>query len=479
MVAPLEPGCIVAGRYHVDRVIGEGGMGIVYAVRHVHTDEALAMKVLHAHVLRDETAVERFRREARAPARIASDHVARVTDADTAPELGDAPFYVMELLQGTDLERLVAKRGPLPPPFAVELLRQAARALDKAHAIGIVHRDLKPENLFLTQREDGTPLIKLLDFGIARITDTAPSSKKTQAGNIFGTPAYMAPEQALGDVDRIGPATDVWALGLVAFKLLTGQDYWDGGNTPAVQMLAVILTAPLVAPSARAPASSGIVALGPLFDRWFERCVARVASDRFPSAGEAVAALAEALAVPLSPSVPPPPLRSSAPPSLTPLPVSPVSPSAAPRSLRTVSASAFASPAPMDSPARPSVLTRPVWVVGLSALGVLLLAVLLVSGLALRAPRGSASAVAPLPNASGDIAPPQASVVLPAPSAPPTIEATADPPPPSVEPTVAAAPRTMTRDQQQRMGVLERLCGQGTFTPSECRAKKLAILRER
>jgi serine/threonine-protein kinase len=125
-------------------------MGVVYRVRHVHTGEALALKGLHGQVLRDASAVERFRREARVPARIGSEHVARVTDADTAPELGDAPFYVMELLEGTDLERLVNDRGPLPQPFAVELLRQAARALDKAHAMGIVHRDLKPENLFLT-----------------------------------------------------------------------------------------------------------------------------------------------------------------------------------------------------------------------------------------------------------------------------------------------------------------------------------------
>jgi serine/threonine-protein kinase len=119
-------------------------MGSVYLVKHVNTDESLALKLLHAHVLRDAQAVERFRREARAPARVNSEHVARVTDADTAPDLDNAPFYVMEYLRGRDLDRMLADQGPLSPPVVVEYLRQAARALDKAHALGIVHRDLKP-----------------------------------------------------------------------------------------------------------------------------------------------------------------------------------------------------------------------------------------------------------------------------------------------------------------------------------------------
>src|SRR3989337_1535438 len=124
-------------------------MGAVYAVQHVHTDESLALKVLHPQVLRDASAVERFRREARAPARITSEHVARVTDADTAADLDGAPFYVMEFLRGRDLERILHEDGPIPPPLVVEYLRQAARALDKAHAIGIVHRDPSPGPLFL------------------------------------------------------------------------------------------------------------------------------------------------------------------------------------------------------------------------------------------------------------------------------------------------------------------------------------------
>ena len=141
-------------------------MGAVYLVRHVNTDERLALKVLHATVLANAMAVERFRREARAPAQIDSDHVVRVTDADTAPELNGAPFLVMEFLKGQDLEHEV-EHGALPPDRVILYLKQTARALDKAHSLGIVHRDLKPENLFLAQRDDGTPCIKILDFGIA------------------------------------------------------------------------------------------------------------------------------------------------------------------------------------------------------------------------------------------------------------------------------------------------------------------------
>ncbi|MGH7328641.1 MAG: serine/threonine-protein kinase, partial [Polyangiaceae bacterium] len=283
----------MAGRYRIENQIGEGGMGAVYLVRHVRTDEMLALKLLHADVLKDATAVERFRREARAPAKIASEHVARVTDADTAPEMGDAPFYVMEFLRGRDLDRVVAEEGPLPVTLGCEYLRQTARALDKAHQLGIIHRDLKPENLFLTHRDDGSPCIKLLDFGIARLGDTgAVNPLKTQAGYIFGTPAYMSPEQALGDIALICPATDVWALGLVAFKLMVGKDFW--GEHPTARLCAMILSGPIPTPTQNGSQ------LGPAFDAWFAKCVARPVDERFRNAGEAIARLAESLGVRLS-----------------------------------------------------------------------------------------------------------------------------------------------------------------------------------
>jgi serine/threonine-protein kinase len=289
----ISPGLVIAGRYRVVQQLGEGGIGSVHLVQHVHTDERLALKVLHSTVLADPTAIERFRTEARVAARIESDHVVRVTDADVAPELSGAPFLVMEFLRGQDLSNEVYARGALHPKEVVVYLRQTARALDKAHAIGIIHRDLKPENIFLTVREDGTPHIKLLDFGIAKITGGAAAEignrSKTKTGTVFGTPLYMAPEQARGQAHLLGPTTDVWALGLIAVKLLLGIDYWTAETMP--ELVVQIVVDPIPAPSQRGSK------FGPAFDAWFFRCCNRDPSQRFRSAGEAVSALAQALGI--------------------------------------------------------------------------------------------------------------------------------------------------------------------------------------
>lgn len=289
----IKPGSIIAERYRVVRQLGRGGMGSVFLVEHVHTDEQLALKILNASVATDTVAIERFRREARTPARINSDHVVRVTDADLAEELNNLPFLVMEYLRGEGLEKRVAQLGALPPEEVVLYLRQAARALDKAHALGIVHRDLKPENLFLTTREDGTPCIKILDFGIAKITGDASRelvrSAATTTGQIFGTPLYMSPEQAKADSSKICPQTDVWALGIIAFRLLTAKDIWTAETI--THLIAQIAYEPMPVPSENGSH------LGRDFDAWFAVCCAREASERYATAGEAVAALARALGV--------------------------------------------------------------------------------------------------------------------------------------------------------------------------------------
>ncbi len=268
-------------------------MGSVYFVQHLKTDEELALKLLHSTVVRDQVALERFQREARTPARIGSDHVVRVIDADVAPELDGVPFLVMELLRGYDLDQLLERRGVIPPAEVVMMLRQAARALDKAHALGIVHRDLKPENLFLTTREDGTPFIKVLDFGIAKISgasgDLARHGSVTSTGQIFGTPLYMSPEQAKAESAKISAQTDVWALGLIAHKLLTGRDVWTAETL--THLIAQIAYEPMPVASTRG------AHFGHPYDAWFARCCAREAEGRYGSAGEAVAALASALGV--------------------------------------------------------------------------------------------------------------------------------------------------------------------------------------
>lgn len=295
----ITPGMVIAGRYRIVKQLGEGGVGAVYLVQHVHTDERLALKVLHTQVAMDPSTIERFRTEARAPARIDSDHIVRVTDADVAPELAGAPFLVMEFLRGRDLGGEVEARKTLHPKEVVLYLRQTARALDKAHGIGIVHRDLKPENIFLSVREDGTPCVKLLDFGIAKLTGASAAGgvnqSKTKTGAVFGTPLYMAPEQARAQANLIGPHTDVWALGLIATRMLMGGDYWQAETLS--DLIVQIVVDPIPPPSQKG------CKLGPAFDAWFLRCCQRDHTQRFRSAGEAVSELASALGIPEGPQL--------------------------------------------------------------------------------------------------------------------------------------------------------------------------------
>jgi serine/threonine protein kinase len=278
---------LIGGKYRPLGILGEGAMGIVYSVEHILTGEQLALKVMTSHHGATRDAIERFKREARASAKIKSEHVVRIIDADVAPELDRAPYLVMDLLEGTDLEKATADQ-PIAAPTVLEWLRQISRALDKAHRIGIVHRDLKPENLFLTYREDGRPLIKILDFGIAKIA--AESTGTTQSGQILGTPLYMSPEQARGDPAHIGPPADLYALGLIAYKLLIGTPYWDA--TSVAGIIGQVLYETMSPPSTRGSP------LGPEFDQWFLRSCNRDSSLRFTSATEQVEMLARALGLP-------------------------------------------------------------------------------------------------------------------------------------------------------------------------------------
>ena len=285
----LPSGLVIQGRYRVEKLIGRGGMGAVYAVRHTNTGEICALKLLLPALAANPAACERFRTEARAPVSIGSEHVVRVLDADVSPELNGAPFIIMELLKGKDLGSELKTRGALPAGEVVVYLKQVARVLDKAHSLGIVHRDLKPANLIVTQREDGTPLVKILDFGIAKLLDQSGVGELTQDGAIFGTPWYMSPEQARGQASKVGPSADLWALGLIAYRLLTGKNYWTAEGMAA--LIGQILYEPMVPPSQMSPH------LGPRFDAWFARACAREVEARFPNAVEQTQALALALQV--------------------------------------------------------------------------------------------------------------------------------------------------------------------------------------
>ncbi|MBI2395626.1 MAG: serine/threonine protein kinase [Deltaproteobacteria bacterium] len=299
-------GTTIAGRYRVMRRIGQGGMGAVFLVQHTESLQQYALKTLHVHAASDRLAVERFLREARAAAALRSKNVVRVVDAQMShvDEHGHPlPFLVMELLEGANLEQIVQSRGRLDPEEVVWVLRGVARALDVAHGRGIVHRDLKPENVFVALDDDGEPIAKVCDFGIAKLAgDEAglmmTGALGTQTGTTVGTPMYMAPEQARSSTDVV-VQTDQWALGLIAFKALTGREYFSTART-TTELLLKIVNDPLDPPSIR------MSALPPAFDAWFFRACERDPMKRFASAGEQVAALAEVLSVtePRPPPVP-------------------------------------------------------------------------------------------------------------------------------------------------------------------------------
>jgi serine/threonine protein kinase len=221
--AGVREGTILAGKYRVDKVLGVGGMGAVVAARHLELDHKVAIKFLLPALLENHESVARFAREARAAVKITSEHVVRVLDVGSLEN--GAPYMVMEFLEGDDLSGWLRARGPLPIEQAVEFVLQACVALADAHSMGIVHRDLKPANLFCVRRNDGQLVIKVLDFGISKVTGgTHPSDSGmsvTRTSAIMGSPLYMSPEQVQSSKD-VDTRTDLWALGIILFELLTG-----------------------------------------------------------------------------------------------------------------------------------------------------------------------------------------------------------------------------------------------------------------
>lgn len=309
MMAHLPEGTLFAGRYRVLRCIAAGGMGAVYEAVHLETERRRALKVMHAHLFQSDEMRERFKREARIAAQVESEHIVDVSDAGVDEATG-MPFLVMELLRGEDLGERRKRLGPRPPAEVITHLQQAALALDKTHAAGIIHRDLKPQNLFLTEREDGTPKIKILDFGIAKLVrEGATSAGTTQS---VGTPTYMAPEQfRVGP--KLTPAADIYALGMMAYTLLVGVPYWHREVRASADVIGLVLVA-LEGPKepASARAAERNVTLPPAFDTWFATITALDPAGRFPSATEAIRALAAVFQAA--------PLPASASPALAPLP---------------------------------------------------------------------------------------------------------------------------------------------------------------
>ncbi|MEM9693061.1 MAG: protein kinase [Myxococcota bacterium] len=293
MDTALSPGDRVANRYKVERLIGTGGMGAVYEVTDQNTRRRRALKVMHPEVVAQEEMRGRFEREAVVAAEVPSDHIAEVFDAGVDPERG-VPYIVLELLGGEELADMIERRGTLGPDELLLLLHQTALALDKAHAAGVVHRDLKPENLFVTRRDDNSPRIKVLDFGIAKVLGSKPTGPKTTG--ILGTPLYMAPEQIHGKASA-GPATDLYAFAHIAYTALVGEAFWaeeDARSDSVYMLLMSLVRGPEEAASVRARRRRG-VELPAGFDAWFARATAVEPGDRFPSAGAMVAALGQTL----------------------------------------------------------------------------------------------------------------------------------------------------------------------------------------
>jgi serine/threonine-protein kinase len=288
----LRAGELFGDRYEIVRRIGAGGMGAIYEVIHLETRRRRALKVMLPSAVADATLRERFRLEATVAADIESQHIVETFDAGI-DEVSGAPFLVMELLRGHNLADLLSDRGRFEASEVVALLAQAAHALDRTHAAGIVHRDLKPDNLFVTRRDDGTPHLKILDFGIAKVVAQSRAVSKT-SGSI-GTPLYMSPEQISGS--DVGPSSDLYALGHIAYTMLVGQAYFEP-DAKDVGLYAVLVR---VMKGAQQPASARAVQMGvelpPAFDEWFARATALLAEDRFDRAADLVTALAAALEV--------------------------------------------------------------------------------------------------------------------------------------------------------------------------------------
>ena len=231
--SPVEIGEVIAGKYRVDSVIAVGGMGIVVAAEHRQLGQEFAIKVLLPTELAQEPhAATRFLREARAAARIRSDHVVRIFDVDTLPS--GLPYMVMERLDGSDLRAILRSRGPLPVGDVARWVTQACDAVGHAHRMGIVHRDLKPSNLFLTQKHDGTDVVKVLDFGISKtVQQEALEGTLTTSRTLIGSPLYMSPEQ-IRDPKAVDARSDIWSFGIILHQLLTGKPAFTADSLPGV-----------------------------------------------------------------------------------------------------------------------------------------------------------------------------------------------------------------------------------------------------
>ena len=296
----------LSNRYRILRGLGQGGMGRVFLAEQVAVGNRLvALKVLHHKLLEDPDFLQRFQDEASSTGRIRHQNVVTVYECGQADD--GSPYIAMEYLEGESLRQTLKRRGSLPLLEAVEILQQAARGLNAAHKLGIVHRDLKPDNIFLTQDDDGQVLVKIVDFGIAKMRE---STSHTMTGLSVGTPAYMSVEQASGmRSDELDARSDVYSLGIVAYEMITGRVPFQA-NTPLAY-----LKKHLVEPPVSISVSRPDLHIAPQVDEAIMKALQKERTDRYPTAPDFARALATTVLIP------PSALTTSVQP--TPLPVSP------------------------------------------------------------------------------------------------------------------------------------------------------------
>ncbi|HTJ46915.1 MAG TPA: protein kinase [Kofleriaceae bacterium] len=269
------------GRYFIERKIGEGGMGVVFAARHAIIERPLAIKVLKKEVARDSATIKRFVQEAKAASRIGHPNIVDVTDFGTTPD--GLTYSTMEYVDGQTLSAAIKTTAPFKLARALPIVAQIARALGAAHAKGIVHRDLKPENIFLVNRDGRRDFVKIVDFGIAKVTpmegQSADGPRLTRAGAVFGTPEYMAPEQAAGRNDTDG-RVDVYALGIILYEMITGKVPHKADSM--VRTLAMQMLDPIIPPSQLRPD----LALSPAFEGMLMKMLAKKREQRYATMEE-------------------------------------------------------------------------------------------------------------------------------------------------------------------------------------------------
>lgn len=284
--SPVREGELLAGKYVVGRLLGLGGMGAVFEAREERLERRVAVKVLLPRLLNSPTAASRFKREAKAATRITSEHVVKVVEIGDLPD--GTPFLVMEYLEGKDLRAVLRECGPLSPHVAIDYLLQALQAVAEGHMNAVIHRDLKPSNLFLSERADGTPLIKVLDFGIAKTLqlDNAEDLALTSSEDVqLGSPTYMPPEQFTNPKD-VDATADIWSLGVTLYELIGGKPPFQGAShAELVGRVLASTPEPL-----RALAPGSVLPAG--LDRIVLRCLEKKREQRYKNAVELATALA-------------------------------------------------------------------------------------------------------------------------------------------------------------------------------------------